>query len=282
MKRRSVWLASFVLVGGCGGPEFSTALADPAASGAQPEQSDARPTAPDGPDGSAASGGDSASDAGASTPDAASGDSASDTDASADPAGEGGHVEDAPGTDAGPSDATADAGDAEAGLDAGVGDTDSGVQDGDAGADADACDPALYFLDGDGDGYGGTTSWKGCRPPDSGTWVAMGGDCDDSNPSVSPGQSAYFAVGYVPTGKSDVSFDYNCDAQESESGGPAKGSCHTVSLSCVGSGYVEASPVRSGAGVDPFCGSAQAVTCAVTSLVCKAGAPYTVSPIACH
>jgi hypothetical protein len=153
----------------------------------------------------------------------------------------------------------------------------------DAPADAiEACTPTVFYEDGDGDGYGGTTTWTGCTPPDAGGWVDVGGDCDDSKAQVNPGQTAYFDHGYVPTGQSTTSFDYNCDARETESGASAKAGCHPAGLSCGGSGYLEASPVRSGPGVDPFCGSDQAVTCSFMGLSCAAGAPQTASPIACH
>jgi hypothetical protein len=170
-----------------------------------------------------------------------------------------------------------------------VGDT--GARDGAAEAEPDAdgdggvhhgCVSTVYYLDGDGDGYGGTTTKSACAAPDAGTWVTKGGDCDDSNATVHPGQSAYFSQGYVPTGKVDVSFDYDCDGQESESGNAPKASCQVVNLACAGSGYLEADPVRSGAGVDPFCGSAASVDCAYVNLACKAGAPQQASPIACH
>jgi hypothetical protein len=155
-------------------------------------------------------------------------------------------------------------------------------EDGGDDAAPEGCSPVLYFLDGDGDGYGGTTTSQGCAPPEAGTWVGVGGDCDDSNPVVNPGQTAFFAHGYVPTGKTGVSFDYDCDGQESESGATAKADCQVVGLACVGSGYVEAAPARSGAGVDPFCGSTSAVTCAFSGLVCKAGPPDVASPITCR
>src|SRR5262249_36499594 len=107
-------------------------------------------------------------------------------------------------------------------------------------------------------------------------------DCDDSNPSVNPGQSGYFAVGYTPTGQSGESYDYNCDGKETESGTPPKASCKEVSLKCVGSGYIVATPARSGPEVDPYCGSDQQVTCATASLACQAGPAFSASPIACH
>jgi hypothetical protein len=156
--------------------------------------------------------------------------------------------------------------------------------DGEGGGDGgpEACVPVLYFNDGDVDGYGGTTTITQCDPPATGHWVARGGDCDDSNDAVNPGQTAYFENGYVPTGQSAVSFDYDCSGAESESGGAAHADCQVVSLACTGSGHLEASPVRTGPGVDPFCGSDQAVTCAFSSLACKAGSPYTTGAIACR
>ncbi len=152
----------------------------------------------------------------------------------------------------------------------------------DAAIDAEACASTVYYLDGDGDHYGGTTTSTGCAPPSGGTWITVGGDCDDSNAMVNPGQTGYFASGYVPTGQSDVSFDYDCDGKETESGNSAKANCQEVSLSCVGDGYLPAVPARSGGGVDAFCGSDMAVACAVTNLVCKAQTPYVTSPITCH
>jgi len=162
------------------------------------------------------------------------------------------------------------------------GDDSDGASGNDAGGGPEACVPVLYYNDGDDDGYGGTTTVTQCDPPTTGHWVTQGGDCDDSNQVVSPGQTAYFPTGYVPTGQSTISFDYDCDGVESESGNAVKASCQTVALACTGSGYIEASTVRSGAGVDRFCGSDQAVTCAFVSLACKAGSPYTTGAIACR
>jgi hypothetical protein len=201
---------------------------------------------------------------------------------------------DADGMDADHGDVTDRSPDAQGGLDAtadgpgnppsdaGIGPLDSGLQDGAVDAAAEACVPVVFFLDGDGDNYGGTTSSKGCAPPDSRAWVTVGGDCDDSNPTVNPGQGGYFDVGYVPTGQSVISFDYNCDGHESESGSPPKAACKTTGLTCGGSGYIAATPARSGTGVDPYCGSTQEVTCAESTLSCVAGTPYATSPITCH
>lgn len=155
-----------------------------------------------------------------------------------------------------------------------VGEIDSAPQNGD-----DGCVVVRYFEDHDGDGWGGTVTTSACAPPD-GTWVTKGGDCDDSNPDVHPGQAQFFSSGYVPTGKTEVSFDWDCDGQETESGSPAHASCVVVTLQCVGDGYLPST--SRGAGTDAYCGSDQTVTCGYVSLVCKASAPATAAPIACH
>jgi hypothetical protein len=139
-----------------------------------------------------------------------------------------------------------------------------------------------YYLDCDGDHFGGATTSTGCTPPDGRAWVLQGGDCNDSNPDVNPGQTGYFAQGCIPTGKTGRSFDYDCDGQEIESGASAKAACAVSGLTCVGAGYLEASPVRSGPGVDPFCGSDQTVTCTSQVLSCVASTPQSASPITCR
>ena len=84
------------------------------------------------------------------------------------------------------------------------GSTDSAAADVATGADAIAC-TTTYYLDDDSDGFGGNTT--ACAPGASGNWVKQGGDCEDKNASVFPGQSKYFSVGYLPLGKTDLSFD---------------------------------------------------------------------------
>jgi len=176
------------------------------------------------------------------------------------------------------------------GDDAGAADVDGGADAGEARdsaleadppieAGAEGCVATTFYLDADHDGYGGTSTTLACAPPGMG-WAAQGGDCDDSNPDVHPNQPLYFTTGYVPTGKTTTSFDYDCDGVETESGSSPKAACQVVSLACVGSGYVPATPSR-GAGADDYCGSNLQVTCSFQNLVCKAEAPQTTSPIAC-
>lgn len=147
-------------------------------------------------------------------------------------------------------------------------------------AGSDACIGVTLYLDGDGDGYGGTTTSVGCEGATG--WVSQGGDCDDSNPDVHPGQSAYFVQGYVKTGGGEISFDYDCSGSESEAGTNPKASCHVMSLQCVGGGYVPATPLRSGPGVDAYCGSDEKLNCVGNSLKCDPGATYAAEIIACR
>ena len=170
--------------------------------------------------------------------------------------------------------------------------SDGSVEDGpveasdDGGSDADAVDgcPILdFFLDGDGDGYGGTTTTSGCVAP-AGPWVVQGGDCHDGNPDVNPAQTSYFIVGYLESGSSEVSFDYDCSGHETEAGANPKASACKLDgmLQCTGGGYVVAQPVRTGLGVDPYCGSAQKVACNKDGLACKQSGPFGATAIACR
>lgn len=146
--------------------------------------------------------------------------------------------------------------------------------------DDDACVPAPFLFDGDGDGFGGTTVGMQCA--ESAQWTTVGGDCDDGNADVHPNQTSFFATGYVPSGKTDISFDYDCDGKETESGASPKAACQVQNLACVGSGYLPAMPARTGQGVDAFCGSTSSVVCSVQNLACKPGAPQQAQPIGCR
>jgi hypothetical protein len=78
-----------------------------------------------------------------------------------------------------------------------------------------------------------------------------------SDPNVHPGQLGYFGKGYTNASGS-TSFDYDCDGTESEQPGFAH---LTGCSSCPSNGYPPATPVRSGVGIDPYCGANQLLSC---------------------
>ncbi|MCB9765725.1 MAG: hypothetical protein H6739_38480 [Alphaproteobacteria bacterium] len=63
---------------------------------------------------------------------------------------------------------------------AAVEDVDDTGETGDTG-----CAPQTWFLDGDGDGWGGEVTWEACAQP-SPYYVDQGGDCDDADARVHP------------------------------------------------------------------------------------------------
>ena len=65
----------------------------------------------------------------------------------------------------------------------------------------DAIDRTIWYVDADGDAYGGKTSVESCEPPDDGlVYVRAGGDCNDSSTAYNPGVE-----------KCDGVTDWNCD-----------------------------------------------------------------------
>ncbi|MFH1466705.1 MAG: SUMF1/EgtB/PvdO family nonheme iron enzyme [Pseudomonadota bacterium] len=74
----------------------------------------------------------------------------------------------------------------------------------DGGVDEDPTDPATWYVDTDGDGYGnGSFSTEACDPPTG--YVAEGTDCDDADGSVHPGAGELCAPG-----------DEDCDGLEGD------------------------------------------------------------------
>jgi hypothetical protein len=144
---------------------------------------------------------------------------------------------------------------------------------------AEACTPRTFYLDGDGDGFGGTTKLEACHPPADGKWVEASGDCDDGNDKVNPGQDAFFSQGYVRTGSELVSFDYDCNGEEAEAGSNRRaGRCEVKLGGCAGAGYLPAQPARPGA-LNPYCGSTRWQDC--TGTLCNSS-ERSADPIACH
>jgi hypothetical protein len=147
------------------------------------------------------------------------------------------------------------------------------------------CTPTTYFRDNDGDGFGGTVAQSACTSPGDG-WVTKGGDCDDDDKDVFPGQTEYFANPYARSG-STHSFDYNCNATEEQKlpAHKAATTCTFVINGCSGEGYIAPTP-RAGAGVDPLCGATQIQTCSLKPTgpqgVCEATIVTAPQPIVCH
>jgi hypothetical protein len=118
-----------------------------------------------------------------------------------------------------------------------------------------------------------------CDKPTNGTWASVGGDCQDDNPSVNPGQAAFFEKPFGTSGGID-SFDYNCSGgEEGDPSQTSAPSCAILSLTgCRGAGY--APTTRSGKGVNVLCGSNAVVTCQVSSLLGTCGTSTTASQVA--
>jgi hypothetical protein len=164
-----------------------------------------------------------------------------------------------------------------------------------SGADAGPSCPEsaqkLYYHDADGDSYGGTDTQMACEPPGP-DWVLQGGDCDDADPQVHPGQTAYFGQPYGVGGS--VSFDYNCDGQETQD--PGAGPALPPDPTCTGNplqgpcsgpnGYWPTA--RTGAGVDPYCGSTKYGYCEAeydsefNTWACETSNDTTMPAMGCH
>jgi len=102
--------------------------------------------------------------------------------------------------------------------------------------DEDPTDGVTYYVDGDGDGYCGEQNVTACEmPPNTCT---SSNDCNDGNPDVHPGQTAFFM-----DDDGDGSFDYNCDGQE-EHQSPLWSAVDSGSGTCtlINDGWVDSIP----------------------------------------
>jgi hypothetical protein len=108
-----------------------------------------------------------------------------------------------------------------------------------SGAACEKCDPAsptkwtssavTCYQDDDGDGVGDSTASKTACSCGFG-WSAKGGDCDDTNSFVYPGQTQFFLDTYVNAYGTD-SWDYNCN-NATEKQWNQLGNCYKSSGSC--------------------------------------------------
>lgn len=157
-----------------------------------------------------------------------------------------------------------DAADGGADADAEGGDAEAGLPDVSEGGDKQGCEDDIWYLDEDGDGFGGEKSEVGCDPPEEGTWVREGGDCHDGNPDVFPGQKQYFETPYVVAdGSGKKSFDYDCDGKEkNDSAFRLASECTPKGLTgCQGDGYLNVNPPREGDNLNQLCGSTTKRVC---------------------
>ena len=125
-----------------------------------------------------------------------------------------------------------------------------------------------WYADADGDGVGSAVSVQGCTPPAG--YVAASGDCLDSNANVHPGQATYFNTPYT-NGAGVASYDYDCSGVETDISEHWPGACDPDD--CSAYGYVPT--VRSGAGIDPYCGSVSTRRCIETG---SSSGPIPVAP----
>lgn len=149
------------------------------------------------------------------------------------------------------------------------------------------CATQTFYRDRDGDGFGGTETKVACTSPGK-EYVTKGGDCDDENENVFPGQTEYFATAYTPKG-GNPSFDYDCSKKEDQQP-PSKPKASTCTLSgnaCLGSGYVPPGRTAPGGGVtgDPLCGATKYQKCEI-AIGGPPGCTTTVitaeNPVSCH
>jgi hypothetical protein len=152
--------------------------------------------------------------------------------------------------------------------------SDAAISDGGAGAAANdgsdaSCQKQTLYQDRDGDGEGQTSQAEQLCPQPG--WVSQPGDCRDDQPLVFTGQERYFAVPYPdPLRPQGVSFDFDCDGAETPDPSnqtlDAAPTCGGLGLLvCTGSGFLPATPARSGTSVDARCGSNMLRSCVVVN-----------------
>ena len=98
------------------------------------------------------------------------------------------------------------------------------MQDGSSIVDAGCPNPVTYYIDHDGDGFGGDVSVVACTPPahvnrvlhdlSTGDWVTQSGDCFDDSTKAHPGQTAFDGMPYMLPGSDVPRYDWDCDGVE--------------------------------------------------------------------
>jgi hypothetical protein len=100
---------------------------------------------------------------------------------------------------------------------------------------SDECDERVWYVDADGDGYGGTASDAACTPPDG--YVATGDDCDDADPGVNP-DAIEICDGVDQDCDSVADEDLPVGAVAADADGDGFGDPATVVTGCAPAGWV--------------------------------------------
>jgi hypothetical protein len=148
------------------------------------------------------------------------------------------------------------------------------------------CENLSWYADRDADGYGvATTVHNGCTKPETGSWAAQPGDCDDQNEHVHPGQTQFFGAPYTTQAGAD-SYDYDCSGAEESKPDQALAPqrCGLFSFPMCGSASGYAKTPRSGASQNAYCGSTSIGSCvgSIAYVVCQSKTSTTSEPYLCH
>jgi len=133
----------------------------------------------------------------------------------------------------------------------------------------------LWYVDADGDGWGGTGTVQDCAQPEGA--VAEGGDCDDSDPSVSPGAAEIWYDGFDQDCAGDDDFDADGDGYASQDEDPEGTDCNDGSVS-VHPGAEDACEDgidQDCSGADSSCGPEGEIAARSAALVVEAPEPST-------
>jgi hypothetical protein len=165
----------------------------------------------------------------------------------------------------------------------GSGGTSSGGTSGQGGSGG-GCQAKTWCRDRDHDGFGNPSETElACTQP-GGEWTEDCGDCHDDNGEVHPGVDCHDGS-YLAADGVTMSFDWDCDGQETECGTFVKANangCGVVGpLNCAGSGYLPNPNRTATAGQNAYCGSTAYRNCVSVGLPCVPQAT-TKTAVVCH
>jgi hypothetical protein len=130
------------------------------------------------------------------------------------------------------------------------------------GGECTGCTKKTFYQDKDGDTYGNSAvqTVRCTQPANSAT---RGGDCEDGNGKINPGQKAFFTT---PTVSGGTSYDYNCDNKDEREYPKVEACAMDKSGNCVGAGWMA---------LIPGCGkSGLFISCNKSAGLCTKGIPW--------